>query len=190
MKSVMPDMEIPVTIIQKAPNKIKQTIEVFGQEIVEAYDGETAWTINPLENIDKPTKLSAERAKVFAQDAILEGNFINYQAKGHIIEFEGKEKLEGKEHFKVKLTLNNGDIEYRFFDTETYLPFLKQSTIKSGEHKGKTLDTHYGDYKKVGNLLLPHAIVKSIEGTIYQNITVNKIEINLEIEDSAFAFKE
>ena len=47
-KAVMMGMDSPFKMISKRPNKIQVTVEFQGAKIIQAYDGETAWMINPL----------------------------------------------------------------------------------------------------------------------------------------------
>ncbi len=52
-------------------------------------------------------------------------------------------------------------------------------------------ETSFGDYKEVGGLMLPHVIASGVKGGPQrQTITIEKIELNPEIDDSRFAMPE
>ena len=40
----------------------------------------------------------------------MDGPLIDYKAKGHTVELLGKDKVEGTDCYKLKVTLKNGDV--------------------------------------------------------------------------------
>lgn len=183
-------MSFPVVVSKKSPNQIKSVIEIEGDQIIEAYDGEIAWAVNPFEGMAKPTKLPKKRQEAFADDAVFESDFINYAEKGHQVELEGTESIEERECFKIKLIRKNGQVEYHFFDTETYFRTLLQISIPSGEYKGEMEETYFDDYRNVGNVVMHHAFRKFIKEQLIQEVQVSEIELNVEMENAVFAFKD
>ena len=113
------------------PNKNRQDISVQGMQIVQAYDGETAWGINPFQSGPDPQKLPAEMAEdMEGQD--FPNIYMSYKENGHTLELEGTEEVEGTECYKIKATRKNGKVEYHFFDTEYYIPVMVRTTVSSG----------------------------------------------------------
>ena len=99
-----PQGDFPLEIYQKAPNKICASVEVMGQKIVtQAYDGEIAWTLNPMTGNPNPQKLPEDQAKTLREEASLEGPFINYKEKGFTISYEGSDSINGKMCHLLKL---------------------------------------------------------------------------------------
>ncbi len=183
----MGGFEFPGSITEKSPNKQRLDVNVQGKTIVQAYDGTTAWAVNPFQGGDAPQKMSPEEAEQMTK-AEFGSPFLNYKEKGHAVELLGKKTIEGAETFEVKLTKKNGDIEYHYFDTEAFVPIMFKSTISSGPMKGQETETYYSDYQDVNGLMFPHFVESKVAGQSFQKITIKKIEVNGNYEDSLFAF--
>lgn len=185
-------MELPFTILSKADkNQYKLVVDVQGKTLIpQAYDGETAWSLNPFQMQTEPTRMPEEQAKLMEEEAEFESPFINYAEKGYKVELEGKETIEGTECFKVKLTKKEGSVSHYFFDTENYVPIMIRSAVRIGPNKGQYTETFMSDYQEAGDFMMPYAIVTKVGGQDVANIVIETIEVNVEIEDSEFAFKK
>jgi len=134
----------------------------------------------------QPEVLPADQAKVMADQADLDGPLVDYKAKGHQVELLGKEKVEGSDAYKLKVTKKDGSIEYDFLDAESYLPVRVEGkrTVRGTEIEGEGT---IGDYKDVGGFLWPHSIQNGAKGRPEkQTITIEKIEVNPTIDDARF----
>lgn len=192
-KVATPNGDLPIVMLAKAPNKSKMTINVQGKEIVQqAYDGTTAWTLNPFAGGTSAVKLDAEQAKELAEEEI-EDEFIDYKKKGHAVTLEGKEEVDGVQCFKIKLEKNkNNDkedvTEIHYFDTENYVPIMQKRYIRSGPQKGTEIQVYMSDYQDVNGLMMPFSLEQKVNGQSFGKIAISKIEVNSNIEDSAFAY--
>ncbi len=88
-----------------------------------------------------------------ADQADIDGPLVDYKAKGHQVELVGKEKVEGSDAYKLKVTKKDGDVEYYFLDADSYLPVRVEGkrTIRGTEIEGEST---LGDYKEAGRLPL------------------------------------
>ena len=64
------------------------------------------------------------------------------KAKGHAVELMGKEKVEGSDAYKLKVTLKNGDIRYIYIDADSYLELKTEAkrTIRGSEVETRERD--------------------------------------------------
>jgi len=134
----------------------------------------------------QPEPMPAEMAKELDDQADLEGVLVDYKAKGHQVELVGKDKVEGSDAFKLKVTKKNGDVEYHYLEAESYLPLRVEAkrTIRGSEIE---TETTLGDYKEAGGFLWPHSFQSGAKGRPEkQSLTVEKIEINPVIDDARF----
>ena len=184
-KMSMGPMELPMVIEVKRPAGFRVDVTVQGTSAVQAYDGTTAWGISPM-GTGQPEPLPAEEAKQMADQADMDGPLVDYKAKGHQVELLGKEKLEGSDAYKLKVTKKSGDVEYYFLDAESYLPVRVEGkrTVRGTEIEGEGT---VGDYKEAGGFLWPHSIQNGAKGRPEkQTITIEKIEIDPAIDDTRF----
>lgn len=189
-----PNGDVNFTMFAKAPNKLKVEVDLGGSKMVpQAYDGETAWMLNPMAG-NQAQKLPEDQAKMIAEDASFEDDFINYKEKGHEVALEGTEEIDGVETFKIKLTKNaNNDkmekVEYHFFDKENYVPIMTRMTVTEGQAAGTTIETYLSDYQETDyGLIMPYYIEQKFNGQTGQKLTINEYLINSEIDDSMFQF--
>lgn len=178
----------PFTTLSKAPNQYKFIVPFNGKHYTQSYDGTKGWTIDAFKGETKPTLLSGKPARALANEADveLEDPFINYKVKGHQVVLEGKETIEGKDCFKIKLTKKNGDNETYFFDSKTYAIVLKNAIAKNVELEGALLNIYYSNYKSVEGINIPFQMIcKSNDQTIL-TITLEKAELNKPIADKEF----
>ena len=61
---------------------------------------------------------------------------MDYKAKGHTVELVGKEKVEGTDAYKLKVTLKNGDVRYIYLDAETYLEIRDRGQAHDPRQRG------------------------------------------------------
>jgi hypothetical protein len=185
--TVGPGIEAPIAIEVKRPKSLRIDITVQGMTITQAYDGTVGWMLNPMSGRTDPEALPAEALRVMDEQADMDGPLIDYKAKGHTVELVGKEKVEGTDCYKIKVTLKNGDVRTMFIDAESYLDIkVEGRTMIRGTEQ--LSDTLLGDWKEVGGILMPHSIDNGQPGApVRQKMTFDKIELNVPLEDARFA---
>ncbi len=174
---------------QKRPNLVRHEMMLQGQKMVQSYDGETAWWIFPFMGDLSPQLMPDDEAKSFRDDSEFDGHLINYKEKGHKIELMGKEDMEGTEVFKLKITLKNGSVQYHYLDGEYFLEvkIVSKQKIQGVEQE---VQTFFSDYKEIDGLMMAHSVESKAGGVVLAQVTIKKIETNVEIEDSYFKMPE
>ncbi len=185
----MSGFEFPGVMYNTNTNKMRVNVNVQGMEIVQAYDGQTGWMINPFMGGQEPQKMPAEQVEEMAKQEF-ESPFIDYQNKGHKVELLGEETVDGTATYKVKLSKKNGDVEFYFFDKENYVPIMSKRAVTSGPAKGQEAETYYSDYQEVNGLILPFYTETKIGGQSLQKIVIKSVELNPAVDESMFAFPE
>ncbi len=145
-------MELPMEMKIKKPNMFRVEMEMQGQKMVQAFDGEKGWMIAPWVSPD-PTDMEGDQLKQAIEQADIEGELYNYKKKGHTIDFIGKVNADGTEAFKLKLTTKDGNIKNYFIDAGTYLVFKVKAKITAA---GQTVDVEQRmmDYKTVNGVTM------------------------------------
>ena len=184
--TVGPGIEAPVVMELQRPNTMRMDITVQGMTLSQGFDGTKAWILNPLQGSKVPQEMSAEEKSMVEEQADIDGPLMDYKAKGHKAELLGKEKVEGSDAYKLKLTLKNGVIRTFYIDAEHFLEIKEESkrTIRGTETESETI---YGDYKDVDGLMLPHSIDGGQKGSPQrQKLVVEKVEVNPKLDPSRF----
>jgi outer membrane lipoprotein-sorting protein len=180
-------IEAPLTIEVVRPKSVRQEFTMQGMTLIQAYDGTTGWQVNPFTGSTDPQVMSPDELKEFEDQADIDGPLMDYKDKGSKVELTGKENVEGADCFKLMVTKKNGDVQYFYIDSESFLE-LKMEAKRKVRGTEMEVETSFGDYKDVGDgIILPHAFTMGAKGSPQrQNIIVEKIEINPEIDAARF----
>ncbi|MFN0138575.1 MAG: outer membrane lipoprotein-sorting protein [Pyrinomonadaceae bacterium] len=171
----------------KRPNMVRQDFLLQGFAAISAYDGKTGWKINPFGGKKDAEALSEEEMKQMVEDSDFDGPLMDYAKKGNKVEFVGKEEFEGDDVYKLKVTLANGTVKHFYMDTEYYVPLKIETrqTVRGTEFESETI---FGDYKEVGGIYYAFSVESGPKGSSNKStVTVQKIEVNIPIDDSRFA---
>jgi len=181
--SLGPDAEGPFLVEIKRGGKMREEMTLNGKANIRATDGSSGWVSI---GSDAPIELSEGDIKNMAGGADLDGPLMDYKAKGNRVEYAGKEKLDGRDTYRLTVTLSNGDVRDEYIDCESNLGVKWTGKISSG---GKEFDVQsfFRDYRKVDGVMFAFLIDSETIGTPYkQKITFDKVEVNLALDDALF----
>jgi hypothetical protein len=152
---------------------------------VQAYDGTSFWSINPFTGSSEPQKGSEDEVREAKDDADLDGELVDYKAKGNTVELVGKEDFEGTSVYKLKVTAKNGDVGYYFLDAGSFLS-LKEAAKRKIQGTEVEIESLPSDYKAVNGVMMAHSLEQKVNGKTAAQMTFDKIEANTKIDDSIF----
>lgn len=177
-------MESEMTRIHMRPNLVRMHITMQGQTIVQAFDGDTAWTIMPFMGDPNPQLMPEDQAKMMQEEADFDGALIDYKKKGHSIKVLGKEEVEGTEAYKLEVTQKGGDVFHTFLDSEHFIELKRMSkrTIQGMEIETTVL---FSDYKTVAGVMMPHSLKITNPQGIF-DITITNVETNVDLDKAFF----
>jgi outer membrane lipoprotein-sorting protein len=184
-KLTMRDMELPITVYSQRPNLQCMEISAMGKTVIEAYDGTSAWTINPFQGGEAAQKGTQEQSDAAAKE-LFENDFINYKEKGSTVKLTGTQNIEGTDCYMVLLTEKNGDESIYFFDQENYVPIMIESAITYGPMKGKLEQEFYSDYMEVGDVIVAHFRESKVDGNTEMKMVFESFEFNVAIDKSKY----
>jgi outer membrane lipoprotein-sorting protein len=183
-------LEVPFTAEFKRPDKVRIEFTMQGMTAVQAYDGKVGWALMPFLGRTEPEEMAEDRLKDIKDQADFDGILVNYEEKGHTVEFLGTEEVDGTSAYKLKVTKANGDVVDLYLDAEYYIEF-KADTTREVQGSEVEVSTVFGDYKEVDGLLFAHSMEMSFgNDPAGQVITIEKIELNVEIDDDRFTMPE
>jgi len=183
-----PGIEAPLVIYKRRPNDAKMEFTVQGLTGTQAYDGQTktGWALMPFQGKKDAEPMTADDAKEAEENADFDGPLVDYAAKGSKVELLGKEKVEGSDVYKLKLTRKTGDVVLIYIDADSFLEVKSEAkrTIRGTEVEAEQTS---GDYKEVGGLIVPFSLEGGVKGRPErQKITFEKYEFNLPMEHAQF----
>ena len=183
----MQGMELPLTVYAKRPNSNRQEIVLQEKRVVQAFDGTTAWMINPMTGSDEPLALPGPAAEMMKNGADFDGALIDYKSKGHTIELVGKEKLAEKDVYHLKVTLKGGHVQHYFLDAETGIELKTSSELDmTGSGQKQALETFMSNYQQIDGIMIPHTVRQVMGGNPIAQMTIQKVELNPPVDDALF----
>jgi hypothetical protein len=185
-KMSMMGMDVPIVMWMKNPNKIKTVTSIAGQDMIQVYDGEKGYMINPMAGSTAPVEMPADQVKQTLRSNYFQNSMLSYFKEGKLT-LEGDETVNGKPTFKIKADIDGGNFMYMFIDKESYL--LQKSSINATQNgTAVTVDSYPSDYKETNGVLLPMKTTASVSGM--EMVTVfEKVEVNVPMDDSIFKVK-
>ena len=181
-----PGMEAPGSYIQKRPDMARLDFTVQGLTAIQAYDGKSGWAIMPFTGKKDPEAMTADDTKEMQEDADIDGPLVDYKAKGNQVELVSKDKVEGTDAYKLKVTLKNGDVKYVYIDTDSGLE-IKEEAKRMVRGTEQETETSLSDYREVNGLMFPFATETGIKGSQQkEKLTIDKIELNAPVDETSF----
>jgi hypothetical protein len=125
----------------------------------------------------------------------LGGILFKWKEKGFKLALEGKEKYEGTDVFKVKVTRPNGVTTYAYLDCDSYV-LLKQTSVRVFQGNEMESTTVFSNYQMIEGVAVAFNSQSTSSGGGGQGRggrgmgggtqVIDKVEFNKPIDDSLF----
>ncbi len=185
-KITMQGMDLPLTVYAKRPNYNRQEIVLQDKQLVQAFDGTTAWLLNPMMGSEVPQELPGPAAEMMRNSADFDGALIDYKGKGHTVELVGKEKMDATEVYHLKVTMKNGHIQHYYLDAQSGIELKTTADVDLGTGAKQPLETEMSNYQPVNGIMIPHTVKQMLNGKPVVQMTIDKVEFNSAIDDALF----
>ena len=178
-------MEMPLTILTKRPNKMKQEMNMKGQKIIQAFDGETVWAVNPLGGGATPRVVEGPAADVVKNQSLFDGPLVGYKERGDTLEVLGPADVGGAKTWKLKLTRKDGKSMLIYLDADTGLERQWTATM---DQNGMTMEIEsiMTDHQATDGIMMARSIRTMMGGKQAAALTFTTVEFNVPIDDSEF----
>ncbi|HMG35336.1 MAG TPA: hypothetical protein VKM94_15460 [Blastocatellia bacterium] len=185
-KLVGPGVNASILVRLKRNNQIRIELDFGGRVLIQGFDGSVGWQINPFSENPAPQQLSGAELLTLRDQADIDGVVVNYKDKGHKLELMGKQQVDGKDCFKLKLTLNTGNLMYLYIDAATFLE-IREELVHEGPNGMVEIEEAVGGYKRFGGLLFATEFDSNSKGSsAHHKLTIEKIDLNADIDESIF----
>lgn len=176
-------MEIPMEMKMKKPDKFRIEMDMQGQKMIQAFDGESGWIIAPWVSKD-PQDLIGDQLQQAIEQADIAGELFNYKEKGLTAELIGKEDVDGVECYSIELVTKSGNVKNYYIDAKKYL-ITKIKVKVSAMGQEVEVVQKMSDYLNINGVLMAMKI-ESVTPMGIAQVVMEKITFNQEIDDSIF----
>lgn len=182
------EAEGPFVVELKRPLKMHMELTVQDKTLVRVYDGKShGWANNPFAGKMNPEAMNDDELRNISEESDFDGPLVNYKSKGNQVELVGKDKMDGKDVWRLKLTTKDGEVRYYVFDAQSFT-LLKWEGKRNFNGQEFPVESFFLDYRDVEGVKFAFEIDSGTSASdINQKIMIDKIELNPNCEDSRFA---
>ena len=183
----------------KRPGMMRADLVVQGNDVVQAFDGESGWMINPFMGSSAPAPMDPVTEEAMVEQSDLDGPLVGWEEDGLGLALLGTETVAGSDAYAIEVTFESGQTTTYFLDGTSYL-IVRVEISSLGRHEvsdylivrvesdrpglGKT-STTLSDYREVDGIMMPFS-TNSVSPQGDQAVAWETIEFNVEFEDSMF----
>jgi hypothetical protein len=178
----------PFVVELKRPLKMHMQVTIQNLTMVRVYDGKGGgWANNPFAGRVNPEAMGEEDIRSITDESDFDGPLVDYKVKGNQVELVGKDKVGDKAAWRLKLTPRIGDVRYYLFDASSFL-LLKWEGNREIDGQKVPTESVFSDYREVEGLKYAFEIDTGASAAeIVQKLTIEKIELNPQIDEADFA---
>jgi outer membrane lipoprotein-sorting protein len=182
----MMGMEMPMVMWMKNPDKFKSVTTVNGQDMIQVFDGEKGYSVNPMTGSTDPVEMTPDQVKQILRSNMFQNSMANYLKNGQLA-LAGEDKVNDKPAYKIKATVEGGTVIDMFIDKSSYL-LVKTSITASQGGMTIVVDSYLSDYTETNGVMIPMKTTTSAQG-MDMIINYTKVEVDVPMEDSIFKIK-
>jgi outer membrane lipoprotein-sorting protein len=165
--------EIPIIQTVLNGKGSRQDITAMGKSGYIIITPTAGWTFLPFQGQQTPEPMTAEDVSQSQSDLDVQGVLIDYAAKGHTVEYLGKDDVEGTECYKIKVNVKGESPQTMFIDTKSNLVIRITTTKKTNGQETEVI-TNFSNYEKLPEgILVPKSITLPFGELIISKITIN-----------------
>lgn len=185
------------TFDTKLPNRYYLELLVGDQNLIEAYNGKSAWRRDATGGLG--TLVGSEGMQLEAAAQFYNSRLVNPKKAKMALAFVGNSRVRGKDALQLEVTTATGMKRQVFFDPQTHLIVKEAATVG-----GVQEEILYDDYRTVDGVKLPHKIELHrgsdkfiidvtralVNGTIGERVFDFPIKSQVKLPDLKALFKE
>lgn len=184
-------IQLPFRMDLQRPGKSRVEVQFKGDTAVQVFDGNNGWKLRPFIGRREVEKYTPDESRQAAQQQDLDGPLIGYAGKGTRLALNGMEKVDGRNTYKLQLTLKNGEVRHLWVDAQTFLDVRYEGPPRLYDGKPRAVLTYFRDYKPVNGVVMPYLLESELDGVANtERIVIDKIALNPAFAESRFSRPE
>jgi outer membrane lipoprotein-sorting protein len=179
--------ELPFVLELKRPHKTRVEIEFENEKAIQVFDGNQGWKLRPYLGRKDVESFTPDELRAASTESSLDGPLVDYAAKGTRVDLDGVEKVEGRDAYKLKLTMKDGNVRHLWVDGQTFLEVKVEGVPRRLDRRMRHVEIYYRDYKNVKGLMIPYVLETTVQGVKRSyKMTIESVVVNPKLDDSLF----
>ena len=192
------EVQLPFVMELERSRKIRFELQFNGQTAIQVYDGANGWKLRPFLNRREVEPYTAEELKIASTQLDLDGPLVDYAAKQTQIELAGVEKVEGRDAYRLKLKMKDGQAIHVWIDAQTFLEVKIEGQPRRLDGSYHPVEVYYHDYRPVDGLQIPFVLETKVLPLAHtgkgfkdapvpvEKIIIDKVVVNPKLDESLF----
>jgi outer membrane lipoprotein-sorting protein len=178
--------EAGISMVFRRPKMVRTEYTIRGRTAIQAYDGKVAWEIMPFSGKTGAERMTGEDEASMEDEADVEGDLVDWKAKGLDVELLGRETVDGVACWKLRIRKKSGASKTMWLDAATALE-IREESERNVQGRPEVWVTTLSDYRDVGGRKVPFVTEsRPKEGTGSQKITFASVEFDVPIDPALF----
>lgn len=175
----------------KRPRKMRMEMTRSGKTVTRIYDGQSGgWVVDSTVGKAEPVPMTVNEIKNIQKEADFDGPLLEYKKKENQVELIGKEKINRKTVYKLRVQVKGEDVRYYYFDAASFL-LIKWEGSRIDDGKEVVVESFFHEYRDVYGVKFAFEIETRVaNGGPGQKIDLERVEINAPLDDSRFSKPE
>jgi hypothetical protein len=179
-------MDLPLTTQIINGKAMRTDAEVMGSAVTNCYFNGTGWKINPFQGAPTATEVTGNELNEFKNQSMLANPLMDYKARGHKVEIDGQEDVEGVKTYKIILTSKDDGKTTTYFVSAADYTLVKTVGTRNMQGLEIEIETYYSDLRENSGVKFFMARSQKMNGKEFQAIKFEKVELNVTIDEKIF----
>jgi hypothetical protein len=172
------------------PAMVRTEYTLRGMTAIQAFDGRVAWQVVPFSGKTEAQLMTGEDRASMEDQADVEGELVDWKAKGLTVDLVGRETVGGVDAWKLRITREGRAVKTMWLDAASYLEAREESE-RTVDGKPEVWVTTLSDYRDVAGRMVPFVTEsRPRDGTGSQRITLATVEFDVPIDAARFRMPE
>ena len=173
------ELGVTSTVVDK--KGMRQEFVINGMTGYQIITPDSGWNFSPMQGQKIPEPMTADDLKEAQDQLDVQGNLIDYAAKGHTVELLGKDDVDGVEAYKLKETLKSGKEETIYIDPQSFL-IIRDVTKQKANGQEVEQKTDLSNYQKLPEGILVPMSIKLPFG----ELVLTEVKVNSSVDPGIF----
>lgn len=151
------DFQLKYEEVRTKAGSVRVDLALQGLTLVQGWDGQSGWRINPFEGRKDAERMSDDEARSLADTGSIRGPLQRSGTLGSTVTYLGREDFDGTDAYKLKVTEKDGDEFVYLLDPDTLLE-VKMVETRKIRGAPQVIEYEFGDYEKVAGVYFPMSV--------------------------------
>lgn len=179
-------MELPITVQIINGKAVRTDVDAMGQMVIKSYKDGKGWKIDPFAGAATATDMTNEELIESKGQSMIASQLMDYKARGHKVELQGQEDVDGIKCYKIKLTNKDDNKVTTYFISLADNMLIKSVITRDIQGQEMEVENYASDLKEFNGIKFPMTRTQKVQGQVFQEVKMTSVEFNIPIDEKVF----